>query len=111
KAVDELPITDLYGNAVKIVQLPSEPRQFIYIHQCKPHFECKQCNGVSSKSQCVMRHTKMRLHHVCNGCDNSKPVFDIVQVPSHCACELIAEHHNNEICEPVHPYFLGLQTQ
>ncbi|XP_037798916.1 uncharacterized protein LOC119593950 isoform X2 [Penaeus monodon] len=89
---------DVDGNKVVIVN-PIEPKQYVYSYECVS--PCTACKGVMGQSMCKMRYSYVKMYH--RKCSNNSMRDDgaewgFVQVPSHCACELIPDNTNDNEC-------------
>ncbi|CAL4124097.1 unnamed protein product, partial [Meganyctiphanes norvegica] len=87
---------DREGNLVEVIQMETEPKQWVYVYECDN--ECGACKGVSVNSRCKMRYTWQKMYHRRLDCTDN--TWDYVEVPSHCACELLPYDVPDVDCPP-----------
>lgn len=88
---------DVDGNEVVIVNSIGGQNQTYYSYDCVS--PCTACKGVMGYSMCKMRYTYVKMYyHLRYGRRSSEPRWDFVEVPSHCACELVPENAIDADC-------------
>lgn len=88
---------DLDGNAVVIIKVPGENQTYFSYKCVEP---CQSCKNVIGKSRCKQRYTYVKMLHYLKDspAGESDQRWDFVEVPSHCACELVPPHVPNTEC-------------
>ncbi|XP_042893843.1 uncharacterized protein LOC122267759 [Penaeus japonicus] len=87
---------DVDGNNVLIVN-PIEPKQYVYSYECVS--PCTACKGVMGQSMCKMRYSYVKMYHrKYSNVSVGEAEWGFVQVPSHCACELIPDNTIDNEC-------------
>ncbi|XP_071548182.1 uncharacterized protein [Panulirus ornatus] len=88
---------DVDGNEVVIVNSIGGPNQTYYSYECEE--PCTACKGVIGHSMCKMRYTYVKMYYqLKHGRRSNTPRWDFVEVPSHCACELVPENAIDREC-------------
>ncbi|XP_050688964.1 uncharacterized protein LOC126981586 isoform X2 [Eriocheir sinensis] len=87
---------DLDGNAVVIIQVEGERNQTYYSYTCEN--KCQPCKNVMGASMCKQRFTYVYLYHYLL-LNPSEKRWGFVEVPSHCACELVSPDSQDPECD------------
>ncbi|XP_042205641.1 uncharacterized protein LOC121854897 [Homarus americanus] len=85
---------DVDGNEVVIVNSIAGQNQTYYSYECVS--PCTACKGVIGSSMCKMRYTYVKMLYHLKDESSTETKWDFVEVPSHCACELITEYAIDE---------------